>query len=313
MLTLSGFTFYRLPVSRLLTVFPIRLITLLSRRTTPSQTISYFHMPHTSKTRLPIVFVHGVGVGLIPYLRFLRALHKANSAAAAAADGTVGIIAVELMQLSSRITGSLPSQDTLCADLAAIAARHGWERFVLVSHSFGSVVAANALRHPELGPRVASLVFCDPVVFLLQLPDVAYNFTRRPPQTPNQHVVHYFGSTDPLVAHTLARRFFWAGSILWKEELRGRNVTVALSGRDCVAPALAVGRYLAEEEPGYERFLIEDDAAETGRDAWQERSWRGEGLDLVWFPRCDHAEMFDFRREFGRLVDIVRAYSTQVV
>jgi hypothetical protein len=42
--------------------------------------------------------------------------------------------------------------------------------------SYGSVVAAQLLRNPEISQKIGPVLFIDPVSFLLHLPDVAYNF-----------------------------------------------------------------------------------------------------------------------------------------
>lgn len=41
---------------------------------------------------------------------------------------------------------------------------------------YGSVVAAQLLRSPEISQNIGPVLFIDPVSFLLHLPDVAYNF-----------------------------------------------------------------------------------------------------------------------------------------
>ena len=256
------------------------------------------------------------------------------------------------MPVSFRLTGEIPSQDVLCAEIARILDFHGWNKFVLSAHSYGTVIAANLLKSRTTPPggelsssipsaptpassissRISSTLLIDPVVFLLHLPDVAYNFTRRPPRRANEHQLHYFASTDACVAHTLARHFFWAENILWKEDLAGKNISVALAGKDLIVDTKAVGRYLGEEEGGYERFLMVEDEDEVGvvdstgndvsgietsggkastafEDAWMERGWKGEGVDVLWFPRCDHASVFERKASYGRLVHVLRAYA----
>ena len=331
-LIFNGFQFYRLPLSRFLTVFPFRPITLTSFRTTPSNSITYWHRPHTSKTRHPILFLHGIGIGLYPYVSLLASINKSQLSSS---DGQIGIIAIELMPISFHLTAEMPTQATLCAEITRILESHGWHNYVLAAHSYSTVIAANLLKNSPTPtssrpssstslfplPRIASTLLVDPVVFLLHLPDVAYNFTRRRPRRANEHQLYYFAATDPCVANTLARHFFWAENVLWKEDLAGRKVTVVLAGKDLIVDTKSVGRYLGEEEEGYERFLMTEDdrdgmngSAEAGRrttpeDAWMEKGWRGEGLDILWFPRCDHASVFEREATYGRLVRALRAYS----
>ena len=213
------------------------------------------------------------------------------------------------MPISFRMTGEMPDQGTLCQEIIGILDRHGWDKVVLMSHSYGTVVTTNLLRgHAN---RIGSIVLADPVTFLLQQPDVAYNFTRRPPRKANEHQLYYFASTDMCVAHTLARHFFWIQNIMWKEDIKDRNVTVILSGKDLIVNTHAVGQYLTEDERGYERFLTEDESGQDEEENWRDRNWKGEGLDVLWFDHCDHAQVFDKQRDYKRLVDIVRSYSAE--
>lgn len=51
-------------------------------------------------------------------------------------DGELGIIAVEIMPVSFRITGEALQKDEMCHEIHCILKAHGWEKFVLVSHSW---------------------------------------------------------------------------------------------------------------------------------------------------------------------------------
>ena len=103
---------------------------------------------------------------------------------------------------------------------------------------------------------------------------------------------------DMGVAHTLSRHFFWQENTLWKHELAGRNVTVALAERDLIVDTDAVGRYLAKEDD-----LVDDQ--------WKYRAWKGKGLELLWFKEIDHAQVFDTREHRQMLINVVRTYSGQ--
>lgn len=98
----------------------------------PAEMLTYWHRPHTSKTKLPILFLHGIGIGLYPYVNFLAELNENDLDVE---DGEVGIIAVEFMSVSFRIVHEALGKDELCMEVQKILAKHGWEKFVLVSHS----------------------------------------------------------------------------------------------------------------------------------------------------------------------------------
>ena len=131
-----SFDFYRTSFLRFLAIFPLRPFTLFTTYCSPAKTLTYWHRPHTSKTRLPILFIHGIGIGLYPYINFLADLNVEDSEDSS--DGQVGIIAVEIMSVSSRITAEAMLKDEMCEEVHCILKAHRWERFVLVSHSWVS-------------------------------------------------------------------------------------------------------------------------------------------------------------------------------
>jgi pimeloyl-ACP methyl ester carboxylesterase len=200
---------------------------------------------------------------------------------------------------------------------------HGWSKFVLVSHSYGSVIATHLLKSSLVASLVGPAVFIDPITFLLHLPNVAYNFTARQPVHANEQQLWYFASKDMGVAHTLARRFCWSENILWKEDLglkgeddkkEGRKVTVVLSGKDIIVDAEAVGRYLTSSSldgtPSYAKMaaLTNGETKEGARD-WKSRPWTGSGLEVLWFEQLDHAQVFDTTETRKPVIKAISAYS----
>ena len=223
-----GFQFHRTALSRFFTLFPLRPYSLLTPYRSPAKHTTYWYRPHTSTTKLPVVFIHGIGIGLYPYTNFLKEL---NSTASDPND-QIGILAIEIMPVSFRITHSALSREALCAEITSILTHHfGSQKFILSSHSYGTVISTHLLKHAPISPQISSVVLIDPVSILLHLPDVAYNFTRRKPRRANEFQLYYFASMDSGVAHTLARHFFWNENVLWKKDMKGLKVTVSLGGQ----------------------------------------------------------------------------------
>ncbi|KAF2121190.1 hypothetical protein BDV96DRAFT_563750 [Lophiotrema nucula] len=169
-----AFDFHRTSLSRFHSVFPFRPLTLLTPYRSPAKTLTYWHRPHTSKTRLPILFIHGIGIGLYPYVKFLAELNQTLEDDTQ--DGEVGIIAVEIMNISMRITNEAMQKEQMCQEIDCILEAHGWDKVVLISHSYGSIIATHLLNTPQITHKIGPILFIDPVSFLLHLPDVAYNF-----------------------------------------------------------------------------------------------------------------------------------------
>lgn len=315
-LAYNGYHFHRQPISSFFTLFPFRPVALTAKERSPAKHITYWYRRHTSKTRLPVIFVHGIGIGLYPYVNFLRELHD-HVDDGENDGGQVGILAIELMPISFRITYPALGKQEICHEIAAILEHHGYDKCVLVSHSYGSIITSYILHDITLRKKIDSVLFIDPVCFLLQHPDVAYNFTVRKPIRANEYQLWYFASLDPGVAHTLGRRFFWSENILWLEDLMplvrgGMKVSVSLSGRDLIVNTEAVATYLAKgmiDKAGiHANGNKEHCSARHEIQSLKDRPWTGDGLEVLWFDDTDHGQVFEQRQKRAKLLKVVRTY-----
>ncbi|KAH8102381.1 Alpha/Beta hydrolase protein [Cristinia sonorae] len=245
--------------------FPPRIYPRPSRPS-PHPDVSYWYRPHRSSTKKPILFLHGIGIGLWTYCPFLSEL--------IASDPDVGILAIENFAISMRMSPTPLNRAEMLAALTEILDSHGLSQIVVAGHSYGTVLAAHILKDPVLSARVKAWQLVDPIPFLLHLPAVAYNFVYRRPRFANEWQLWYFASRDLDVARFLARHFFWADNILWKEDLERKRVGVALSERDQVVDVREVWRYLTEQEE-------------------MASSWKGSDLEVLFYPGLDHSQVYD--------------------
>ncbi|KAI3340761.1 hypothetical protein F4824DRAFT_400072 [Ustulina deusta] len=326
----QGFRYYAQPKSHSHSVIPLRLQSLFATRRSVSQ-LSYWYRPHTAKDKLPLVFLHGIGVGLWPYTRYFSNLNEGSSE-----DDQIGVIALEYLPVSARLTDAPLSQTEFLSQITLLLAAHGWDQFAVLGHSYGTVLATHMLKSPSLSPRIQSIVFVDPVCILLHLPDVAYNFTRRKPRRANEYLLWYFASMDPGVAHCLGRHFFWKDNIAWKEDLirivekppadggidstvplkkaRARRVTVCLAERDLIVNTRTVLQYLVNDG---DWMSIKSDAGNNGSVYTphpvakpQGDDSERNGIEVVWFDGLDHAQAFDGKNSSARLAAVTRRSCT---
>jgi hypothetical protein len=128
-----SFNFHNTSLLQSLAVFPWRPFALVTPHRSPAKTLTYWHRPHTARDRLPILFVHDIGIGLYPYVDFLAELNSDGETARP--NEELGIIAVEIMSVSCRIANETLEKEKMCHEIGCILREHGWEEFVLVSHS----------------------------------------------------------------------------------------------------------------------------------------------------------------------------------
>ena len=175
-------------------------------------------------------------------------------------DPDVGILAIEILPISMRITARPLDRDAMCEAITRILNAHGLHRVVLTGHSYGTAVSAHLLRRqwgsidPPLNPLptqtprraqqpahestnrhhvinhnsnagngdlIAATLLIDPIPFLLHYPAVASNFVYRQPRHANEWQLWYFASREPDTARALSRHFFWFECILFREDVLG--------------------------------------------------------------------------------------------
>lgn len=337
-LHLQGFTHHN--TRKWFHAFPPRpLLALFSRSSSDTETnVPYWYRPHYSPTKLPILVIHGIGIGLYPYVAFLREL--------AAQDPDVGILAVEILPISMHITAPPLARDAMCAAIMRILDAHGLHRVVVTGHSYGTVVAAHLLRRQQgtatnssttqgaeqppqeenhssvettatptnanlNEPTIVAAVLVDPIPFLLHHPAVAYNFVYRRPRHANEWQLWYFASRDADIARALARHFFWFESILFREDVMGAGragekkprVAVSLAGRDQIVDAQAVWTYLTGGE-GEQQRVGSGSCGPPSR-------WARDGLEVLHFPELDHATVFDARADRAALLEVLSRFVRQ--
>jgi len=181
--------------------------------------------------REPIVFLHGVGLGILPYLHFIRSLlHSCK-------DRT--IIVVEMPHVSLRTSIEAPCLDILADDITKSV--HGKATFI--AHSYGTFVVSKMLhKYPDL---VGSVVLLDPVTLLTCHPTLLSNFVyiklpKRFPRSRNDimQIIQFICMRDLTLSQTFCRKFNGMEVMLWPMDMpKGRKHIIVVSGRDKLLPA----------------------------------------------------------------------------
>ncbi|KAI7632599.1 hypothetical protein KC319_g16151, partial [Hortaea werneckii] len=224
----------------------------------------------------------------------------------------------------------LPRSEFLVQLRRILDQHRGFERFVLLSHSYGSVLSTHILTDDAMASRVVAALLVDPVTVLLHMPDVAYNFTVRRPRKANEWQLWYFASKDPGVSHVLGRHFFWSQNVLWRDRLQHlvqhnrMRITASLARRDLIVDTEAVGAYLMQDHVVPDPILRRRDGSdgmneregvmglevegEKKKQEWKEREFVGKGLEVLWWDELDHAQVFDVKETREKLIRVLVEY-----
>ncbi|EKX54917.1 hypothetical protein GUITHDRAFT_99568 [Guillardia theta CCMP2712] len=189
------------------------------------------------RKRTPIVFFHGVGVGLVTYVSVLRELVALDCP----------ILCVEIPFVSSNLEANVPSISEQVASMESIFARWDISKAFFVGHSYGTVMTSWMIHH--LPSRVAGVALIDPVVMMLNLRDILFNFLYRHEREGS--ISDLIGS-ELFLNHALRRNFWWYRNILWAQDLEKHKIPsiICLSERDQIVPSSAVLHHIAEHAAG---------------------------------------------------------------
>lgn len=188
---------------------------------------------------LPVVFIHGLGIGIMPYVPFFRRLAQEREC-----------IIVELPEVSQCCSEKVFLPTDMPEIIASVLRRHGHERACFAAHSYGTFVMSWILRARK--DLVARLVLIDAVSLLLAQPDVAYNFLYRRPLTTTSVVMSHFVRWELYSANVLMRHFYWYHNVLWLEDLPD-DAAIVLSANDDIVSSNCVRHYVEGTRPGKDR------------------------------------------------------------
>lgn len=180
----------------------------------------------------PLVVFHGITTGWSMYLLVMMKFGEGRP---------VFLMDLDAIKINSLVF-NMPSCEDYSRGVMKILDKHNISHVSVVGHSFGSITAAWFIKcYPD---RVSHLTLLDPVSLLLSLPDVAYNFLYRKPQSLVQWVIYLFASQEITVSYALRRNFWWYKNLLWLEDVPAHiGVLVGLAGGDEVGNATAMKEY----------------------------------------------------------------------
>jgi hypothetical protein len=136
--------------------------------------------PNTKKG-LPIVFVHGIGIGFAQYMSMLFAFTY-----------DVDVFLVEWPFVAMQMQTKCPTAERSVQAIISALDHYQHEKATFIAHSLGTVLIPWMLNDPQGAMKVASTVILDPVIFLLCEPKVVSMFVYKSPAHSLDLLMHFF-------------------------------------------------------------------------------------------------------------------------
>lgn len=158
--------------------------------------------------KLPIVFMHGIGIGFAHYIGILLSLPR-----------DVDVFLIEWPYVAMQMSTNAPTAEESIACIDNVLDYFHHDKAVFLAHSLGTVLISWLLHHPITAKRVAHSILIDPIIFLLCEPTVASVFVYKDPQHWIDLLMHFFLSRELFISNALSRHFSWSYNIMFIEEL----------------------------------------------------------------------------------------------
>jgi len=216
----------------------------------------------------PIVFLHGLGLGLVQYHVFLSQLFETftdqpiliplQPQVSQDIFHPLFLKPLDRHEMANRLAGlikelgwaTLLSNDKSAQEMdgesSQIENTVPGRGITMLSHSNGSYTHAWMLKeHPNIVTRSC---FVDPVTLCSWEGDVCYNFFYRQPATGIEVLMRYFVGCELGVSNLLQRHFCWTSNSLWFEEIPNATDPLktffVMGGKDPIVHTERVKRYL---------------------------------------------------------------------
>lgn len=219
--------------------------------------ISYYYHPgnvngndNGADQEIPIVFCHGIGIGLIVYLPLVDGFIKTGRP----------IFLPEIPYVSGfrpwQSPHSILPPASVTSTLTAMLASHGYLRAMFAGHSYGTSWVSYMCKY---APSVTTaIMFLDPICFCLHSSCLTRHFVyhRTDPGS-----VSYMIRTDMMINWTIQRSFPWAAISLFTEQIPPEiPYSVFLSAQDVLVPSENVEMYLRSKGASVVNFEEADES-----------------------------------------------------
>lgn len=169
---------------------------------------SIYHRPsRAAKKGLPIIFIHGIGIGFPHYLGLILSFPQ-----------DCDVYLVEWPHVAMQFSYSVPTIDDTVGTITRVLRDDRHPAACFIGHSLGTTAVSWMLKSAS-AHLVASSILIDPVTFLLCDPTVATSFVYNDPETTLDFMMHFFVSRELFIANALSRHFNWSQNIMFVEDL----------------------------------------------------------------------------------------------
>jgi len=256
---------------------------------------------NTHDNNTPLVFCHGIGVGLIYYLTLIDELLKHGKA----------LFLPEIPYVCGfrpwLSRNSILTPSAVTSTLTAMLASHGFLKATFVGHSYGTSWLSYMCKYAS--HAIAAVLFLDPICFCLHHPCLTKSFVYHRADPGN---ITYMVKTDLMINWTIQRSFPWARIVLFIEDIpEDIPCGVYLSEKDFLVPADIVEGYFRRNGVTIVDYREEGDDCIDNYDDDNDDGEEEKMLKVVVFRGDAHGDWSDRRLASVHIANTARMLTEQ--
>lgn len=204
---------------------------------TPNGNITYFYYECKKNTKTTM-FLHGLGLGITPYLSYIIHLSRATNVIIPILPN---ISNMEFTSYFSTLSNNnlFPSYKNWRLDTKYIINHHNLKSIDIVAHSFGTIILGILLKDILLNKIIKKRIFIEPVCFIDQSYKI-YRYINEPTTYKNDVISKIFNYLiyDDIYFRYVSQRFLY-GPEFWLdyEDVKNNNNLIIVSQEDNIIPS----------------------------------------------------------------------------
>jgi hypothetical protein len=204
----------------------------------PKTNICYWYKIKKDSKSDPLMFFHGLGIGIIPYLNFIIEMSN-NITVICPVLPNISNVYFHPLKFNLCNNDFFPNFSLIKNEIDQILSLHKINSINIIGHSFGTFILSSLLLSSSLRHRIKEKIFIDPVCFHSNLVKVlkSVDIKKDDDGSLKPKILHYFIYLDIYVKYALNRNLF-SMEFLWGDfEYFDENTMIILSEKDTIVPS----------------------------------------------------------------------------
>jgi hypothetical protein len=205
----------------------------------------YLYKVKEESSKIPIMFIHGFGIGIIPYIRNIIRLSKETTIICPILPNISNVYFHPLKWNISK-NDFFPELNILFQEFDEILENHKLTNINIMAHSFGTFILSGLMLNSSLRKKINKKIFIDPVCFssdsykIYRSVDVMKDEGKGCLKKLKKYLIYYVIYLDVYLKYATKRNLFSMDYLWGNYRYIDKNTIVVLSELDNITPSESI-------------------------------------------------------------------------